>query len=145
MNAVSVDILLEFLYNQFAVTFIFCLVGSWIREATRSVTSKDKESKMLSIKRIVTSTMFSTFLMCACAEYIDLPFSVYAIVSVFIGMWGLVIINVTMSGKFISKFSTNFAKKLTGPLLKSAVESASEILKEEQNKDDQKEKETKDS
>ena len=142
MNDVSVDILLEFLYNQFAVTFIFCLVGSWIREATRSVTSKDKESKMLSIKRIVTSTMFSTFLMCACAEYIDLPFSVYAIASVFCGMWGLVIVKITMNGKFITKFFASMAKKFTVPLIKSAVESASEII-EEQSKDDQ--KQTKDS
>ena len=98
---------------------------------------------MLDIKRIVTSTVFSTFLMCACAEYIDLPFSVYAITSVFCGMWGLVIVNIAMSGKFMSKFINNFAKKLTVPLIKSAVESASEALKESENKDDQ--KETKDS
>lgn len=143
MSDITVDILLEFLYNHFAVTFVFCLVGSWIRESTRSTMSKDKKSKMLDIKRIVTSTVFSTFLMCACAEYIDLPFGVYAITSVFCGMWGLVIVNFAMSGKFMSKFISNFAKKLTGPILKSAVESASEILKENENKDDQ--KQTKDS
>ena len=97
---------------------------------------------MLDIKRIVTSTVFSTFLMCACAEYIDLPFSVYAITSVFCGMWGLVIINFAMSGKFMSKFMNNFVKKITDPILKSAVESASEALKEK-DKDDQ--NETKDS
>lgn len=141
MNDITVDILLEFLYNHFAVTFIFCLIGSLIRETTRSTTSKNKESKMLDIKRIVTSTVFSTFLMCACAEYIDLPFSVYAITSVFCGMWGLVIANFAMSGKFMGKFINNFAKKITDPLLKIAVESASETLKE--NKDDQ--KQTKDS
>lgn len=138
MNDITVDILLEFLYNHFAVTFIFCLIGSLIRETTRSTTSKDKESKMLDIKRIVTSTVFSTFLMCACVEYIDLPFSVYAITSVFCGMWGLVIINCAMSGKFMSKFINTFAKKITNQLVKNAVESASEVLKENENKDDQK-------
>lgn len=138
MNDITVDILLEFLYNHFAVTFVFCLVGSSIRESTRSTMSKDKESKMLDIKRIVTSTVFSTFLMCACAEYIDLPFSVYAIISVFCGMWGLVIVNFAMSGKFMSKFINTFAKKMTNQLLKNAVESASEALKENENKDDQK-------
>ena len=135
MKDISIDILLEFLYNRFAVTFIFCLVGSYIRETTRSVTSKNKESKMLSTKKIATSTVFSTFLMCACAEYIDLPFSVYAIISVFCGMWGLVIINLSLNGKFITKFAANMVKKITDPLIKTAVESASEALKE--NKDDQ--------
>lgn len=144
MNDTSVDILLEFLYNQFAVTFIFCLIGSCIREGTRSVTSKDKKSKMLSIKRIVTSTVFSTFLMCACAEYIDLPFSVYAITSVFCGMWGLVIVNIAMSGKFVGKFIAKTSKKITNSIIKNAVESASELLEEEEkDKDDQ--NETKDS
>lgn len=143
MNDITVDILLEFLYNHFAVTFIFCLTGALIRETARSTTSKDKESKMLNIKRIVTSTMFSTFLMCACAEYIDLPFSVYAITSVFCGMWGLVMVNLALNGKFITKLSKSmFKKMITDPLIKSAVESATEAL-EKDNKDDQ--KQTKDS
>ena len=74
---ITIDVLLEFLYNKFAVTFLVCLVGSFIRETLRS--TKSKKSKMLDIKRMVTSTVFSTFLMCACVEYVDLPFSVYAI------------------------------------------------------------------
>lgn len=142
MSDITVDILLEFLYNQFAVTFVFCLVGSIIRDWTRTTTSKDKQSKMLDIKRIVTSTVFSTFLMCACAEYIDLPFSVYAITSVFCGMWGLVMVNIAINGKFMTNICKNLVKKLVDPVLQTAVESASEIL-EEENKDDQ--KQTKDS
>ena len=136
---ITVDILLEFLYNQFAVTFVFCFAGSIIREFMRSITSKDKESKMIDIRRIVTSTVFSTFLMCACAEYIDLPFGVYAISGVLCGMWGLAIINLVISDKFIYKFSTKVAKKIADPIIKSAVETASEVLDEQEIKDDQEE------
>lgn len=131
MNDITVHILLEFLYNDFAVTFVFCLIGSWIRE-TLKTTKKDNKSK-IDIKKIVISTVFSTFLMCACAEYIDLPFSVYAVASIFCGMWGLIFANIVMSGNFITKFLQKFAKKVANPILDSAVESASEILEEESN------------
>lgn len=139
MSDITVDILLEFLYNEFAVTFVFCCVGSWIREAMRL--KKKDESKILNIKRIVTSTVFSTFLMCACAGYIDLPFEVYAAISVICGMWGLVIINVVISGKFMNKVAVKIAKKISDPILKSAVEVASEYAEEQEK---QKEKDLKD-
>jgi hypothetical protein len=131
MNDITVYVLLEFLYNRFAVTSLFCAFGSFIREVFRS--TKSKESKMLDIKKIATSTVFSTFLMCACAEYIDLPFSVYAIASIICGMWGLVIINLVLNGKFISKLFINISKKVTDPIVKSAVETASEVMEQQNN------------
>lgn len=133
MNDITVDILLEFLYNEFAVTFIFCFVGSWIREAMRL--KKKDESKILNIKKIATSTVFSTFLMCACAGYIDLPFEVYAAISVICGMWGIVIINIVINGKFISKIAVKLAKKISDPILKTAVETASEYLEEQEKQE----------
>lgn len=133
MSDITVDILLEFLYNEFAVTFVFCCIGSWIREAMRL--KKKDESKILNIKRIVTSTVFSTFLMCACARYIDLPFEVYAAISVICGMWGLVIINIVINGKFMSKIAVKIAKKISDPILKSAVEAASEYVEEQEKQE----------
>ena len=134
-NEITVNILLEFLYNEFAVTFLLCGVGSFLRNATKTATVKSKKSKIINIKRIVTSILFSTFLMCACAEYIDLPFSVYAVVSALCGMWGLEMVNLVLNGKFMLKFSTNIVKKIANPLIKSAVESASQILEEEEKEE----------
>lgn len=140
MEELTIDVLLEFLYDRFAVTFIFCLLGSFIREVMLSSKkrNKDKRSKMLDIKRIVTSTVFSTFLMCACADYVDLQFSVYALISIFCGVWGIVITNLLVSEKFAIKFISNFGKKITSTLIKSAVESASETLKEQKKADTEK-------
>lgn len=138
MGNITFNILLEFLYNRFAVTFIFCLIGSCIREALKT-TKKDSKSK-INIKKIATSTMFSTFLMCACAEYIDLPFGVYAVLSVFGGMWGLVIAELAMNGNFVIKFLGKLTKKvITDPIVKNALESASETIKEEEEKSSKKE------
>ena len=141
MDDLTVYVLLEFLYNKFAVTFVFCSVGYFIREFT----SKDKKSKTSIIKKFVITTMFSTFLMCACAEYIDLPIGVYAIFSIFCGIWGLQIINIVVSGNFFKKFTHALSKLITNPVIKSAVETASDVFDEQQkeeetedNKDEQK-------
>ena len=146
MGDITIDVLLEFLYNRFAVTFLFCLFGSFVREVMRSKkkNNKNKKSKMLDIKRIVTSTMFSTFLMCACADYVDLPFSVYVLFSVFCGVWGIVITNILVSENFAIKFITKLCKKIASPvvknaIIKSVIDSASETLKE-QEKETEKEK-----
>ena len=134
----SVDILLEFLYT-FAVTFIFCFIGSLMRESFKSTKRKRKKSRMLDINRIVTSTMFSTFLMCACADYVDLQIGMYAILSVLCGIWGLTIFSVIVNKKFLSLFLINMAKKkieIDDSILESAITTASEILEEEENEND---------
>lgn len=141
MEAITIDILLEFLYKKFAVTFILCLVGSFIREV--SITTKGKTSKMLSIKKIVTSTVFSTFLMCACSEYVDLPFSVYAIINVLCGMWGLAIVDLLITDNFLLKFLRKLIKKIASPLLKIFVESVAEVAEEKQKEKENSKKKSK--
>ena len=148
MNQLSMDILLEFLYT-FAVTFIFCFIGSLMRESFKS-TTKRKKSRMLDINRIVTSTMFSTFLMCACADYVDLQIGMYAILSVLCGIWGLSIFGIIVNKKFLSLFLINIAKKkidIEDSILESALNTASDILKEEEeeNKNDHQKKNKNDS
>ena len=130
MEPISLNVLLEFLYNDFAVTFPLCLVGSLIRDALKTYKS---ESKTLSIKKIVASTVFSTFLMCACADYIDLQFSMYAILSVLCGLWGFPIIKIFASENFFRKFLVNIVKQIVNPLLKTSIETATEVLEEEEN------------
>ena len=130
----NINILLEFLYNRFAITFLFCLAGSWIRAAFRK--PKKDESKKLDIKRVVTSTLFSTFLMCACAEYIELSIGIYAGASVLCGMWGISIIQVVMSENFILVFISNLTKKVADPIVKSTMETVSQVSKEKNKKGD---------
>ena len=133
LNDITVDVLLEFLYTKFAVTFILCLIGSWIREALKAYPSKKEESiktQIVNIGRMATSTIFSTFLMCACADYVELQFSIYAIICVLCGMWGLAIVNVVMSGKFLS--NSDILKKITDPIIQGAIKTVSKELEEQQ-------------
>lgn len=126
MEDLSIDVLLEFLYNRFAVTFLLCMVGSLTREMF--LPTKKKKSKLLNIKRIVTSTVFSTFLMCTFADYIDLTFSAYAVLSILCGIWGLIIVQIAVNENFVMKLLLKLADKIPNSLAKSAAESASEVL-----------------
>ena len=92
MNQFSIDILLEFLYNKFATTFMFCIFGSFVREYLTNIKdSNNKKYGNFNPGKVVISAIFSTILMCACADYVnvDLHIEVYAIISVVLGMWGL--------------------------------------------------------
>ena len=142
MQEITIDVLLEFLYDRFAVTFIFCLVGSFIRETLKpSSYKKDIKSKFMDGKRLIMSSIFSTFLVCACVDYIELQFGTYIILCIMCGMWGLSLGNMAVSGKFMNTLLSTFSKKIANPIVKSVVESASKELEEQQKED--KEEETK--
>lgn len=121
MDNITLDILLEFLYNRFAVTFLMCLLGSLIRETMTS----SKKNSALNIPKIVASTIFSTFLMCAAADYlkINIPFSIYAVVCILLGMWAYVIIKFALNGKFMTSLLKVFAKS-ADPIIKDVASMA---------------------
>lgn len=126
MEDLSVDVLLEFLYNRFAVTFLMCMFGSFMREAF--LPNKKTKSKMLNSKKIVTSTVFSTFLMCTIADYIDLTFSAYIVLSIICGIWGLWIVQIAVNQNFVVKFLMKLIEKIPDSIIKDTAKSASEAL-----------------
>lgn len=133
MNEFTIDILLEFLYKKFAITFVLCFFGSVMRKLFSSKTKTDPNNKKNLVGEVIISAVFSTFLMCAVADYvnIDLHFEVYAIISILIGIWGLKIITIVVDGKFLISFIKNLAKNATNnPVIKSAIQSASDTLSE---------------
>ena len=125
MNQFSIDILLEFLYK---VTLAFCFFGSFLREffTSKNTDSNNKRNKF-NFGKVIISAIFSTFLMCGGADYLNLELhiEVYAIISVIIGMWGMGIIKQLMNGKFIYKaFCSAISKAIVNPMAKVVVDSA---------------------
>lgn len=142
MQDITIDVLLEFLYNRFGVTLVFCLLGSLIRQGLKVTSSKkDIKSRMLDMKHMAVSSIFSTFLMCACADYIELQFSIYATFCVICGMWGLALCKIAINGKFMSNLLYSASGKISNPIIKSAVDSASKELEEQQKEEENKEEE----
>ena len=141
MNQFSFDILLEFLYNKFATTLMFCLFGSFVREylIVKNIIKTDSNSKnvgKLNPGKVVISAIFSTILMCACADYVkvSLNIEVYAILSVVLGVWGLDILKALLDKNILKKFFKSVTELITDPLIKKAVESATEALEQESDK-----------
>ena len=138
----NIGILLEFLYNDFAITFIFCFIGAFIRRTIRyTKVEGDRNVRVINTKKIVTSILFSTFLICAITEYIELPFNVFVILSVLCGMWGMEIVNIALNEQILMKFFIAFGSKFKNPIIKSASEITSEILEDMEEEEKKKEKE----
>lgn len=133
---ISVDILLGFL-SGFSVTFVFCVMGALIGATIKA--SKNQEK--INTKKLIASVVFSTFLMCGIAQYIEMNLQVYAILCVICGMWGKQIINAFLNEKFLSNLFTNIAKLITSPVVKEIAKTASvAISSDDESEDNSKEK-----
>lgn len=129
MEQPTFTLFLDYLYSKFAVTFILCIVGVIIKVITTSVNKKQR----VSIGKLIASTMFSTFLMCAVGEYIHINFSIYVLLSVVVGMWSTDLVALFLNSKFISNLTLKYLKTVAGPVAKSISEAL-----DEENTDDKK-------
>lgn len=126
MEQPTFTLLLDYLYSKFAVTFILCIIGVAIRLISTAVNNKQRVSR----GKLIASTMFSTFLMCAIGEYIHINFSVYVFLCVVVGMWSTKIISLALDSKFMSKVTLKCLKKVASPVAKSISEALDDDTKD---------------
>lgn len=129
MDVLTWNILLEYLYKKFAVTFVLSLMGSFLKQSTLGT----KKVNRISIASILSPTIFSTVLLCAIIDYLNIPFSVYAVVCVLVGMWSSTILKLFLNIIFIKKLVVLVLKNLSGPLAEYSKKLADEL--EEESKD----------
>lgn len=122
--------LLDYLYNKFAVTFILSIIGVSIRVMVGNVNNRHR----ISIIKIVASTLFSTILMCAIGEYVEFIFSVYVLACVLMGMWSTKIISLASSSKFMGKVAKKLIKNIATPVTKTLADVLEDEEKEKQTK-----------
>ena len=126
MEQPTFTLLLDYLYSKFAVTFILCIIGVAIRLISTAVNNKQRVSR----GKLIASTMFSTFLMCAVGEYIHINFSVYVFLCVVVGMWSTKIVSLALDSKFMSKVTLKCLKKVASPVAKSISEALDDDTKD---------------
>ena len=137
MDSIYISLFLEYLYKKFAVTFILCLIGAFLKQSTLN-SRKAKKIKLLSL---FSPTIFSTVLMCAVIDYVDMNFSVYAVICVLVGMWSSILLKLFLDTKFIKRIVAIVLKKVSGPL----SEYSNEILKDIEDENDEDESSDQDS
>ena len=127
MEQPTFTLLLDYLYSKFAVTFILCIIGVVIRIISTAVNNKQRVSR----GKLIASTMFSTFLMCAIGEYIHINFSVYVFLCVVVGMWSTNIVSLALDSKFMSKVTLKCLNKVASPVAKSISEALDDDTKKD--------------
>lgn len=131
MEQFTFTLLLDYIYNKFALTFLITILGVVIRTLMSNVSAKQK----VSIGKVLASTVFSTILMCAIRELIPFTFTVYVLVCVIVGMWSMKIVSLVMDSKFMTKFISKYLTSIAGPVAKSLSDALDD---EDDNVDEEK-------
>ena len=126
MDHLTFTLLLDYLYNRFAVTLVLCSIGVMLRNVTNDFSYKRK----VSLGKTVASSVFSTVLMCAVRDYIDIAFGIYVLICLLVGMWSTKLISLVADSKFMGKVTKRLLKNLANPV----AEAVSDVLDEEENK-----------
>lgn len=132
MDVISFSILLEYLYRKFITTFIICLIGAIVRESVNTV-----RLNMINAKKMVASVVVASAIMCAFADHMKIPFSIYTIACLIVGIWAQPILKLILNTKFMIKLLAHVASSMKDPLMKSITNSIDELEEEqdEQNTD----------
>lgn len=125
MGTISFTLLLDYLYNKFAVTFILSIIGVSIREIVGNVNARQR----IDISKVLASTVFTTIAMCALREYVNLSFSVYVLLCVVTSMWSPWIVSLVLNSKFMGAVLTKCIKKTLPEPISDTIE---EIINEEE-------------
>lgn len=124
MDNYTLGLLLDYLYNKFAVTFILSLVGASMREVF--VTNKNRKNH-IKISKLFMSSVLVTVLLCALGELYKFNFSVYVLVCMMCGLWGeFIVTKILLNKRVIFNFVINLLKKLGGSFSSAAAETLAE-------------------
>lgn len=114
--------LLNYLYNDFAVSFVICLCGAIIKD----VIDTYKNTTKIKIEKIIFSSIFIAVLLCAINGYINIEFNIYIFVCLLTGLWSENIIKIFTSSKIILIFLNKFLSNFADPLFKSISDTIDE-------------------
>lgn len=130
MDPISFSLLLDYLYNNFAITFVFSLIGVSVGQIARNVS----KNNAIKIKRVIASAVFSTVVLCAVNEYFKVSFSIYVLICMIVGIWSDRLLRLVTNSKFMTKFITNLFKKIATPVTTAISETLEESEKEKSDK-----------
>lgn len=129
--------LLSYITNL-CLTFIIAIAGAF----TREVYSYKRNNNRISVFRLIASALLCSVVMTAVAEYADIKFGIFVLITYFFGMWAFSVIDILMNAKYIAIAIKDVFKELKNPLLKGTANAIEDIRKE--IKEENKEKEKKD-
>lgn len=131
MDIISFSILLEYLYNKFVITFILVLIGSVVRETAISTLKLNE----INANKILGSVILSSSLVCVVVDYIDIPFSMYTILCLLVGIWSKDITNILLNNKIMIIIIGKLFNSIKEPVTRSVTEAIIDELEKESEED----------
>lgn len=120
MDSFTSSILLEYFY-EYSVTFILSIIGISIKELM--VTNTDiRTIKKINIPRMIVSSVICSFVICAAIEYMHMPFGVYVLICVIVGIWSEVLVNIILNKNIMSKIALKVAKTVLPAPARDVIE-----------------------
>lgn len=130
MQDVSFVIIVAYL-SKYLLAFIVSMLGSFANTAMIAMKSKHKIRPL----KILISSIFNAFLLCAVQDYFTVSFQVYMFICFFIGMWGYKIMEIVTSANIVAMFLKNVFKAFKDPISKAAAETMEGIEKKSKDED----------
>lgn len=126
--------LLDFLYDEFAITFVVCCLGLIIKESTLSV----KQRKLISIPRVILGTLFAAIVACALNDKLKLPLATYILFCLVLGIWSKSLLDIITNGKIVGaliKAITIIAFKVPEEKVDEVIDDIVETMEEDDEND----------
>ena len=122
--------LLDFLYNEFAVTFILCIIGVVTKEFVVNVRKNKKFDKL----KMTSAVILSSLIMCAVQFNLKLEYHVYIVCCVIGGGWSTYIASFVWGKKFMSESVPKLLRTMATPLAKALADIIEDSSKNDKNK-----------
>ena len=127
---------LRWLYQDYSIVFIICLIGSF----THDIYDTAKNGSKINIKSIISSSLICSILLSAVIESLG-KYSINTRVAIcfFMGLWSNNIIGYVINWNFVKRLFCNYLKNTKGSLSKSLNNAIEEIdSDDEKTKSDEK-------
>ena len=129
MQDISLHVVLNYIY-QYALTFFICLLGAFIKDYYDTIV---KDNIKIKISRVLISALFSSVILCTIDSYLNLKFSLYVFISIFLGIWGFNILEFIMNSKIVLITIKNIFKHMSHPVTKGISDTITEIKEDKKD------------
>ena len=137
MNKLTLISLLDWLYQDYSIIFLLCLLGSF----THDIYDTAKNNTKINVKSIISSSLICSILLSVVIDRLNkYSIDVKIAISFFIGMWSNNIIGYMINWNFVKKLFYNYLKNTEGTISKSISTTLDEIENDETNENNDKNK-----
>ena len=124
MNEFTIISFLDWLYQDYSMVFLICLIGSF----THDIYDTAKNNTKINVKSIISSSLICSILLSVVTDYFY-KYSINTRIAIcfFVGMWSNNIIGYIMNWDFVKTLFRNYLKNAKGVAQKTLNSTLEEI------------------